>query len=244
MLNTAYVSWREPGTHAWYVVGRLTETQDGYEFAYTKGAAEAKDFVPFPGFNDLNRKYFSTTLFPLFSNRLIKDTRQEYKSFIEWLDLSKEAHSAVDILSRSGGRRATDSLQIFKRLQPDGDGKFVAYFFAHGLSHLEDKADERVSKLLPGEKLEIIHEKNNPKDLYAALVTADNPKQRVGYLPSYISRELLLVQEKNPKAFTVHVQAIRPDIPYHYRLLCKIQGVVSSELFKEFKQNKEFEDIS
>ena len=243
MLNTAYVSWKEPGSHAWYVVCRLTEKQDGYEFAYTKGAIKAKNFVPFPGFDDLYRKYFSTTLFPLFSNRLIRDTRPEYRAFIEWLELPKEASSPVDILSRSGGRRATDSLQIFKRLLPEEDGKLTAYFFAHGLSHLTDKADERVSKLFQGEKLEIVHEKDNPKDPYAALVTATNPKQRVGYLPRYMSRELLLLQEKSPESFTVQVQAIRPDIPYHYRLLCKIQGLVSPELFYEFNQNKEFEDI-
>jgi hypothetical protein len=81
-----------------------------YTFAYTKGAEEARQqarFQPLESFPDLLTVYVSEQLFPLFSNRLLPQSRPEYQEFLEWLSVPSSERDPVVILARSGGRKVT-----------------------------------------------------------------------------------------------------------------------------------------
>ena len=56
MCSSVYISWQDPASRLWYVVGRLSEQMEGgFEFVYTKGAQKSKNFIPFPGMSVLER---------------------------------------------------------------------------------------------------------------------------------------------------------------------------------------------
>ena len=125
-IDTLYVVWEDPRTSRYFVVGRLlaTATREGevYEFVYTRGVLTARNsgFEPFLAFPDVDREYFSTRLFPFFANRLLPLSREDYLESIERLGLSPDTASPMEVLARSGGRRATDSIEVFA--PPHGQG--------------------------------------------------------------------------------------------------------------------------
>src|SRR5947209_6759948 len=116
MTQKLFLAWRDPETGSWYPVGRLQNLGDRYEFVYTRGALRAQraaGFCPFPGFPDIGSAYESEELFPLFANRLLARGRAEYADFIEWMSVSESEADPVVLLARSGGQRATDTLEVF-----------------------------------------------------------------------------------------------------------------------------------
>ena len=244
MRNTVFISWKDPQVNFWYVIGRLSEGEDGYSFSYTKGVKKASRFVPFFGMPDLNKKYNSPNLFPVFANRLMKPSRSNFREYIEWLDLPADQADPLTILSRSEGRRTTDSFQIFRKPELNEEGSFSTVFFVHGLSHCDEDADRLVSNLKENDSLEIKYEENNPRDDTALLVSVDNPKKKIGYVPRYLSKNIVKLVKENTKLVTVKVVREREDVPYHYRLLCSISGHVPWHLKSSFFSDEEYEDYS
>ncbi len=242
-VNSLYVAWQAPDTKDWHVVGNLQKRNAGYVFRYTKGALKSDKFIKFSGMRDEKETYVSEELFPLFKNRLLSSKRPEYPQFIKWLGFNGDNVTPIEILARSGGTRTTDQLQIFKKIEPDMDGKLEYYFFLHSLSYLGEAADQRVSDLHPGETLYLCPDPQNTYDGNAVFARAKDPAQIVGYCPRYHAGDIRQILHHDPSALKLSVEQISKDAPYNYRLLCKLTGTLTSEIIKQLPEQDEFRII-
>lgn len=67
--------------------------------------------------------YRAARLFPLFRNRVINRRRPDLRNYLRALDLTEGA-DPFEILSTSGGYRATDAYEVFPKLVKGPDGSF------------------------------------------------------------------------------------------------------------------------
>lgn len=224
-MKTLFVAWQEPNTRRWVPVGRLTYGDGTYKFVYTRGAKESKNFTPFGRMVDLDAAYVSDVLFPLFANRLLPKTRPEYADYLRWLGLSEQAHNEIEVLARSGGSRATDTLEMFPCPEPTADKHYEVYFFSHGLRHFIPQNQARVSELQAGERLFLMRDLQNEHDTMALLLRTNDPISVVGYCPRYYSGEFSrLLESVAPDQVRVSVEQVNPDAPMQLRLLCKLSA--------------------
>jgi len=170
----------------WSPVGRLDREPDGgCRFVYTRGAKTLPDFSPFPGMDNLDTEYLSDSLFPLFANRLLVKSRPEYEAFLTWGGFDpNNPPDPIALLGVTGGRRTTDSLELFICPQPDANGCFVSKFFLHGVRWMPTAAIERLNTLNVGEPLGLMVDIQNRYDLNAVMVrTCDDMPDRfmLGY---------------------------------------------------------------
>lgn len=191
-MKTLYLAWKESTpAHAWYPVGMLEADTDNnfYRFRYTQGAAEAREksgFAPFDSFPELTRVYESAELFPLFANRVQNPERPSFKDYLLSLDMATgHQPDPIELLAVSEGRRATDSLEVFPKVERNPDGVFDLKFFLHGWRHIHPAAIERMAKLQPGEKLNVSLDCTNPVTSFAIqILTADYIM--LGWVPRYL----------------------------------------------------------
>jgi hypothetical protein len=170
-----YLAWQDPRNRSWYPVGILTmDEKHTYRFVYTKGVMSSENFVPFGRMRDFYSVYESKDLFPLFSNRLLSDSRPEYKKHLKWLDVIDDDYKVWAMLAMTEGIRATDTLEVFKCPTPNSKGEYEVDFFSHGLRHVAKRVSERVNNLNKGERLFLAYDMQNMYDPTAmALRTAD-----------------------------------------------------------------------
>jgi len=224
-MKALFVAWQDPDTRRWIPVGRLTHEDGTYKFTYTRGAKESKNFVPFGRMTDRSAVYVSTELFPLFANRILPKSRPEYRDYLRWLGLDDKKTNELEVLARSGGQRATDTLEIIPCPEPTSDNKYIVYFFGHGTRHLSAKDEARVSTLQQGERLFLMRDVQNHADATAILMRTGDPVSVVGYCPRYFSAEFSTLLEKiAPKNVVVNVEQVNADAPSQLRLLCRLEA--------------------
>jgi hypothetical protein len=204
-------------------VGRLQRKDDAYEFVYTRGAQTVPEFRPFGPMQDLHAVYRSDELFPLFANRIVAKNRPEYPEYLQWLGLTSANHDALEELSRTGGVRATDSLEIFPCPTPTQDETYRVHFFARGLRYLNPENLVRASILNAGERLFLTQDIQNESDRMALLLRTGVPYTLVGFVPRYFSSEFTkLIDADGADGVRVTVQRVNPTAPIQYRLLCTL----------------------
>jgi hypothetical protein len=224
-MKELFIAWQDPNTRRWTPVGRLGYWDNRYYFVYTKGAKKSKNFVPFGRMRDLRSVYISDEIFPLFANRILSASRPEYADYIRWLGLNGKEYDNLEVLARSGGIRATDTLEIFPRPVPDAEGKYVSYFFSHGLRYLIPENREHIAKLKAGDRLLLMHDMQNLHDANALLMRTEDPISIVGYCPRYLSSEFRsLIRLAGPKHVNVAVYQVNKDAPNDLRLLCRLDS--------------------
>lgn len=222
-MKAIFVAYQDPESRSWKPVGRLTHEQDGYVFVYTHGASQLPGFVPFGRMQNLNDKYVSEKIFPLFSNRLLPKSRPEYSEYLNWLGLTPSSHDNLEELGRTGGLRATDNLELIPCPEPTNTNQYEVFFFCRGLRHLPHEAQLRASCLEKGERLYLQKDIQNSFDSFALTLRTDAPVTTVGHVPSYYSEDFsklitLLEQDK----IQVTVERVNQDAPIQYRVLCKL----------------------
>ena len=224
-MKALFIAWQDPDTRSWSPVGRLTHEENLFRFVYTRGAEElGNKFQTFGAMTDLHSSYISETLFPLFSNRVLPKSRPEYKTYLEWLNMSESAYDVMDELSLTGGFRATDSLELFPCPEPT-DHKYVVYFFSRGLRHMHKENQERVNQLKKGDRLSLMLDVQNEYDQHALVLRTDEPITLAGYAPRYYSGEFSsVVKEVGQENIKVTVEQVNKDAPLQYRLLCKLES--------------------
>lgn len=178
--------------------------------------------MSFPEFRTI---YVAEHLFPLFSNRLLPPSRPEYRNYLGWLGVGDAERDPVTILARSGGRKATDTLELFLSPEQNDRGEFEIRFLVHGLNHVPEENVTRAMSLQPGERLLAMRDFQNPKDPDAvALRTAeqfDRDLYIVGYCPRYLRSEILrLIDAGSLPRITVE-RVNRAPAPFQFRLFCK-----------------------
>lgn len=230
-MTTLFVAWQDPKQRAWYPVGRLTGTSSLFQFVYTNGAVDAREksnFGTLPSFDSFEEVYESDELFPLFANRVPPQSRPDYVAFAEYLNLPGDEYDPIAMLAISGGRRATDALELFPCPEPDSTGDYHIRFFAHGLRYFPDESAARIDKLEVGEQLLLLIDFQNPFDANALLLRTDNSSSYggrilVGYVPRYLLPETWNLLRSPGDTVRVTVERInRSPAPLQVRLLCNL----------------------
>ena len=221
--------WQNTETRRWFTVGLLEFIKDEYSFKYSKSAHKAflmGDFIPFGVMKDFDKTYTSKMLFPLFKNRLLDKSRPEYAEYLEWLGLSEETTTDMDELSRSGGVRATDQLQILPYPEKTSAGKYCVDFFVHGIRHLSKESANRVSQLHAGEKLLLIKENGNRFDSLALAISTQAAPVIIGYCPRFFAKDFHGLLDLNEESETIQlfVSQVNMDAPLQYRLCCRLEA--------------------
>ncbi|MCL2700995.1 MAG: HIRAN domain-containing protein [Phycisphaerae bacterium] len=209
----------------WSPVGRLDRVPDGYRFVYTRGARTLPGFSPFPGMDNLDTEYLSDNLFPLFANRLLAKSRPEYEAFLTWGGFDpNDPPDPIALLGVTGGRRATDTLELFICPQPDANGCFISKFFLHGVRWTPPEAIERLNALKSGDPLSLTVDTQNAYDPNAVKVQTCEGV-RIGYVPRYLARDVkFLISNCSPRFVRLAVDRVNKDAPTQQRLLCRMNA--------------------
>ena len=223
-----FLSWQAPSNRKWLPVGLLTFDGSIFRFTYTQGALIANEtfgFMPPRTFPDLFQTYESDELFPLFANRRISPSRPEFEDFVQWLNIPKDKDDPLALLARSGGRRATDTFEVFPCPEIDSQGQYHIHFFSHGLRHLPDVSVNRIGKLSEGEKLYLAIDFQNEYDGRALILrTQDN--HIVGYCPRYLLDDAYsLLDHSKEQEQMLEIVVERTNLapaPLQFRLLCSL----------------------
>lgn len=224
-MKALFVAWQDTKSRRWAPVGRLTHEDGIYRFVYTRGAEVIPDFRPFGVMQDLHTAYKSEELFPIFANRILAKNRPEYSDYLKWLGLNEVRYDELEELARTGGLRATDSLELFPCPEPTEGKNYEVYFFCRGLRHLHAENQERAQQLKSGERLYLMQDLQNPHDSMALLMRTVEPITLVGYAPRYYSAEFTqLIKSTSPDQVKVTVEQVNVDAPIQYRVLCKLSS--------------------
>lgn len=224
-VRRLFVAWRDPESRRISPVGVLVQREDEgperFEFSYLKNAELLPGFTPLPGFPDLHTTYWAPKLFPLFENRVMPRSRPDYGEFVERLDLTVEAEPFV-VLGRSGGRKATDRIEVFP--EPEREprtGRGTCLFFARGIRHVPG-AGEAVARLSRGDELDLAEEPDNPVNPLA--IRLEEGSTHIGYVPDYLVGYLHDMRESAPdlRVLVEHVNS--HEVPAHRRLLCRAEA--------------------
>lgn len=241
-MKTVFLAWQDPIGRSWHPIGRLDFDDVNYQFVYIRGAQKARDearFEPLVSFPDLQRIYESADLFPLFSNRVLSPSRPDYADYVQWLNVPQDQDDPITLLSRSGGRRTTDSLEVFPCPEPDENGTYHVHFFAHGLRHLPSASVERIGQLSEGERLLLVHDFQNAHDPNALMLRTNESFEGdlhvVGYCPRYLVSDFFDLRKQCPDNFQVSVERINPPpAPLQLRLLCSMTACWPEGDFRPF----------
>lgn len=210
------VTRRDPHTAAYAAVGELRHDREGdfYTFTYRDEVTRALPGLP------LGQVHTSSRLFPLFSQRVVSPLRGDHDEILGMLDLQGQA-TPFEVLARSGGRSATDTLEITPIPEP---GPFEVRFLVHGIRHLTETERARIDDLHPGDALDLRAEPTNPVDRRAVLVTGDG--QRLGYVPRPLLEYVRPAMERD---HTLTVEQVNPAAAgHHMRLLVRLVGHLSA----------------
>jgi hypothetical protein len=228
VLHALFVAWQNPDTRRFYPVGRLAQIegndcQDCFEFVYIQGALQADAFHPFISFPDLFQVYRAQELFPTFGNRLVSQKRADFPQYIVQLGLPPSTISPITILSRSAGRRATDTLELFPLPEFELDYGYRTWFWAHGLRYLKPEGQSRLLRLTPDEQVLPQCDMQNPVDNSAIELLSDDGV-RIGYMPSYLLDDAHTLQE-TCSFCEVYVDRVNlPPAPIRQRLLLRLES--------------------
>jgi hypothetical protein len=227
--KTLFLAWQDkPRTRRWFPIGRM-DVERGeplYRFRYVRGAERAhaeSGFEPLIDFPDFHQRYESFDLFPLFQNRVITPGRPDFPEYLRQLDLGKEA-GPLEILSVDGGRRVTDSFEVFPKIERREDGSFRCRFFVHGWRHVSEAARRRMELLQPGEKLYVAIELTNPVTQLALEIQTED-YHMIGWAPRYLVGDLVNAIAGAPGEYRARVVQINPvPAPSKQRLLVELCG--------------------
>ena len=227
--KTLFLAWQDKRlTRRWFPVGRLDVMgdQQAYRFRYTQGAKRAHrdaGFDPLLDFPQLDRAYESSALFPLFKNRIISSGRRNFADYLRMLDLPEDAGPA-EILKVGGGYRATDSFEVFPKIELRPDGFFSCRFFLHGWRHVNPAALTRIEALQPGEELYVSIELTNPVERTALQIQTQD-YYMIGWAPRYLVDDIVQAIAHSPGDYAARVVKINPaPAPSKQRLLVEMEG--------------------
>ena len=228
-MSTLYLAWQDgEASRQWFPIGRLdadAENSD-YRFRYIVGAQRAEKearFGPIVGFPKINQDYRSSELFPIFQNRVLSPKRPDFGEYLRALDLGDYA-DPLQMLAVNGGRRMTDSFEVFPKLVKNDDGSFVCRFFLHGWRHASESAQARIKSLEPGEPLYVAMELTNPRTgLAVQIQTTDY--QMLGWAPRYLVGDLTAAMAESSGQYTASVVRVNPvPTPAQERVLVEMSS--------------------
>lgn len=228
VVHALFVAWQNPTTRRFSPVARLAQIEgdgceDCFEFVYIAGANQANGFQPFVSFPDFDQVYRAGELFPMFANRILPASRSDYPEYLSQLGLPASTTSPVTILSRSSGRRTTDTLELFPLPEFEHEFGYRVWFWVHGIRHLQPRPDERIAALEQEERLCVRPDLHNPV-VPEALGLWTEDEVQIGYMPSYLLDDAHTLHD-TCMFCEVYVDRVNlPPAPIQQRLLCRLQS--------------------
>lgn len=226
-MNSLFVAWRPatPEQTGWTPVGRLEYDGQLYRFCYTRGA-RGSGFRPFSQMERIEQVYESETLFPLFVNRLLSQSRPEYEAYLRWSGFDPDTTpDPIVVLGVTEGIRQTDAVEVFPCPVPDAEGCFLNKFFLHGIRWMSPAVIERIGRLREHERLRLMADFQNAVDPHAVAVRSDSERMMLGYVPRYLARDVWsLVQQCEVDFIELSVERVNLDAPLQNRLLCRMRA--------------------
>lgn len=204
-------------------IGFLDCHEDGYSFRYVRGIVDQPGFLPLLGFPELERVYTSPEMFPLFAERIMSARRPDREQYLNALDLDTSSEP-WEILVRSGGRRAGDTIEVMPEPVVHPDGRTSCLFLVHGVRYRGAEASDAICRLNSGDRLTLRWDRDNPVNPRAVLVLDDGDLQ-LGYVPDPLVDYVQAVMRQEGHRLTV-VRANGPEVGSHLRLLVRIEGRV------------------
>ena len=229
-MTTLYLAWQDQDSRRWFPVGRLdvdvSAEPNTYAFSYINGAEEIRQgapFFPVPGFPELERRYYSNRLFPLFRNRLMNLGRPDRPEYLRQLGLTTDDWSPAAELAAPLNRMHNDGFEVFPPILPDAVGKFSTQTALHGLHYANQHSIERSASLRVGEPLYLSSELSSPTSVCGISARTDDG-HIVGWLPRYLAEAL----HQNNKPMITDVKAtvaqVNLDAPLSQRLVVDFSG--------------------
>ena len=213
--QTLFLAWQDKDrTRGWFPVGRLDSdrTHSDYRFRYTGGADIAfreAGFPPLMDFPDLHQDYRSKELFPMFKNRVLMPGRPDFAEYLARMDLAGEP-DPMEMLSINGGFRATDSFEVFPKIETLEDGS--------------SEAQLRLDKLTAGETLYLAVELTNPATGTAIQIQTED-YHMIGWAPRYLLKDLMAAMSQSPRQYSAFVVRVNPvPAPSKQRVLIELCG--------------------
>jgi hypothetical protein len=178
---------------------------------------------------DLNKRYKSEELIPLFRNRLPSRSRSDFRKIAGWLNLSGDENQ-FDLLSRFGLIPGTDSILIYPEPKI-GSGEYELEFFVHGIRHMGEDALERCSRIRAGDRLLPVLDVQNPVDPNAIAFRRENDPILIGYAPVFYASDLKALLSSHRIANGARITVVRnnEDAPAQLRLLCRYVSPVTQD---------------
>jgi hypothetical protein len=229
VVSSLYVAWQDPTSRQWHTIARLQRANSGFELLFTHGIKRLHS-IPSDLFGlDINKRYHSDELMPLFRNRLPSRSRPDFLKMAEWLNLSG-SESEFDTLARFGLIPGTDSILMY--LEPTiTAAQYEFEFFVHGIRHMHKEALLICEKLRTGDRLLPLLDLQNPYDPNAVALRIPESPILLGYVPTFYAADVkqLLTNQKVSNTAAITVVRNNGDAPAQLRLLCKFRSSVPQE---------------
>lgn len=197
-VKTLYLGWYSNRHNSWYTIGRFDCDENEYRFKYLAGAVRAQQEADFGGvaqFPDVEREYVSSNLFAFVGNRLLSKRRPEYDEQTRRLGLEPTDLHPFDILSRSYGRRATDTYELYPAPLRTDNG-ISLHFFSRGVRYLDEDLKKLWQNDEPAAPLQLQREPDNSHDPHAIEIF-DHDARKLGYVPRYYTVSLSQLLQEN-----------------------------------------------
>ncbi len=233
------VLWQHPSTRALTPVAQLSFDGSEYRFEYLPSASETEGFRPLPGFRDFDRVYEQDELFPLFQERILDPSRDDFERVLEDLELDPARATPWEQLVRSGGGSEGDTVQVTPLPTRDDQG-WKCVTLANGLRHFlqksvltesgstsvytEEEFEAVLESLKPGDRLTVKHEVGNQSNPDALLFFTERDEV-VGYVPDWLVRRLQPTLREGESWPTARVERVNgAGVGWHLRLLVSLRG--------------------
>ncbi len=216
------VIWQNLQTRQLVHVGWLRAAVGTFTFEYTPDAELDRDFEPFAAFPDLRTRYAAPELFAFFADRVPFTADPDSDDLIAALGLDAAAATPVELLARSWGWSAHDTIQIVPEPDIAPDGTSTRRFLVSGVSHADEEQPDAVNtviaQLQPGQRLDLVDEPDNPVNPDAVVLEASG--RRLGWIPDYLIPDVLKAERERIEVYVE--QANGSTVPWHLRLLCRL----------------------
>ena len=198
-------------------------------FRYIQGLCMAQEetgvfqFLPFP---DPDAIYEAEENFALFKNRVMNRKRPDFDKHLEHLNLPRNA-TDTQMLSVSGGYRATDNFEVFPKIEKEADGSFQARFFLHGLKLAETENLELIDSLGVDSQLSMDIPESDSSNVPVANIKTEQGAT-IGQAPCYLASELA---KAGAELSELTVKILRKNLipaPLKERVLLEVSGKLGS----------------
>jgi len=191
-----YLIWKSPETRSNYTVGELSKN-GLYEFEYGHEIEKAikEGFQLLTSFNDINNKYVSEVLFPVFSSRLPDKKRRDIDEILAKYGLKE--YDEYKLLKKSGARLPIDTIELIDPIFEDEE-VIERTFYLAGPKHYIGCDGEFCDKSLDlavDDLLELGREPDNKFDGFAVKMFSTTG-EHVGYIPRYYSKSVSEAMER------------------------------------------------